>query len=103
ACQDDSMTASRSLTAVLAFPRLLRITRRPHRTTGRWLNGRQRKLQDHGDPSSRVSAHEDSPIAFLPKASVRLGAGYHRERQMPLYEHVFLARQDMSGQQVEAL
>ena len=38
------------------------------------------------------------------EASVRLGAGNSLGKaDMPLYEHVFLARQDVSSQQVEAL
>ena len=38
------------------------------------------------------------------EASVRLSAGNtFGKADMPLYEHVFLARQDVSGQQVEAL
>jgi small subunit ribosomal protein S6 len=43
----------------------------------------------------------------FPEASTRLRAGRARERGkaafMPLYEHVFMARQDVSSQQVDAL
>lgn len=98
--------------------------KRPVRNTwvlGWWLNGgpviRQDAVRNNRVPASRVSAldrHETTLFLHVAirhqEQSLRLSAGIqvsHKRKKgkatMALYEHVFLARQDVSAQQVEAL
>src|SRR3954469_7966938 len=56
-------------------------------------------------PASRVPAFLRTSVAF-PEGHEGLGAGTSQTRErhsMPLYEHVYLARQDLSAQQVEEM
>lgn len=91
--------------------RILRYKPRFTRDFGRGLNGRPAALEAGRDGiASRLPV---SPLSKLlrfafQESSKRLGAGpslkpKERHRHMPLYEHVFLARQDVSPQQVEQL
>ena len=82
----------------------IRITPPSETDPGRGLNGRRRRPAGSGAVRLPVSpALEDFSDAF-PEASGRLSAGQNirGKENMPLYEHVFLARQDVSSQQVEA-
>jgi small subunit ribosomal protein S6 len=69
---------------------------------GRGLNGRP--LCGRANcPASRVPAFEDFR-AFPRLGGLGAGPASEQERQfMPLYEHVILARQDVTAQQVEEL
>ena len=73
-------------------------------TPGRGLNGRRRLPQGSQDPVFPC-LRSRSTTDCLPSGG--FGEAWRRGQQgkanMPLYEHVFLSRQDVSAQQVETL
>ncbi len=81
----------------------------PSVSSGRGLNGRLARVRTGASwahcPSSCVSAFDQNSVEpFSGLEGLRVGAERNRERQiMALYEHVYLARQDVTAQQVEAL
>lgn len=100
----DFVNPSQSDPAVAFLP-LFRITPGVRQDPGRGLNGSRTREGPEGPKMARLPVSPLTKVHRLafPKASARLSAGEQKERRMPLYEHVFLARQDVSGQQVEAL
>ena len=95
----------------LAFAAVFR--HKPRLSSGRGLNGRSRvarRVDRAGssgarDPASSVSAFDlNSVEPFSGLEGLRVGAELKRERHpMALYEHVYMARQDVTAQQVEAM